>query len=985
MVQKIVTEQGEATVSYKDTLNLPKTDFPIRAQAAVDDARMLERWKSDDLYAAAFTHNIGNEKFVLHDGPPYANGHIHLGHAYNKILKDIVAKSERMAGKHVPVTPGWDCHGLPIEFKVAGDNPGVSREELQKKCRVYAQTWIDAQKEEFKKLGILMDWDHPYITMNPQQEADTVRAFGHAIEDGYISRKNKTVPWCATCQTVLAAAEIEYEDRKDPSLYVKFALSADDAQRIFKTDKKVSLVMWTTTPWTIALNRALFLKPEASYDLLDINGDLIVVGSALADSVCTALQVSKNVIATCKAEDLVGAHAHHPFVENLQVPVLADQFVGLTDGTAVVHCAPGCGPEDYEMGLRYNLEIFSPVAPDGSYTKGIMPVELEGMNIKDALSWVITTLQNNNALLYKSSIKHSFPHCWRCRNGLIFRATKQWFCELSKHNLRERALAALEKVTFIPHATRNHLKSAVSGRLEWCLSRQRAWGTPIIAVVCTGCDKEYTSLEMIGYVAKKIQSGGIEAWNNVQISELIAADFACMACGSKHFRKEQDILDVWFDSGVTHQTVLKKNKALGFPADLYLEGVDQHRGWFQSSLLTSMMYGDVAPFKMVATHGFTVDEKGRKMSKSLNNGVEPQQLVDRLGTDGLRLWASSINMEGDAVVSEKVLSNVQEVFRKIRNTCRGLLMNLYDFDTVKDTVALSDMGIIDRQALHQLSVLNAQVLQAYQEKDSTRVFHMITDYCAVQVSSLYLDIAKDRLYTDQADGMPRRSAQTVCWYMLDALTKLIAPVMSFTAEQLSDYYQNNKTTSIHLQNFAATHFLWRDQYVQLGNQQDEAIAYENKKHEQWEALAGMRSVVLKAIEMLRQKSVIKHSLEAKVTITMDMTKTENTLIKGLLSEAGVKGQSVSQMLKEYCIISACDIVETENTDDWSDTIETEDDEYEEQDFDDSVTYVDGGLGMQVKVEHAQGVKCPRCWQWEVTDHKDGLCTRCQRVVQRQSN
>ena len=951
------------------------------AQAAVDDLALLERWQKENLYAQSFIHNEGHTKYILHDGPPYANGHMHLGHAYNKILKDIVTKSERMAGKHVPVMPGWDCHGLPIELKVATDNPGLSRQELQKKCRAYAHEWINIQRAELKRLGVLMDWDRPYITMDPQQEADTVRIFGHAVESGYISRKNKTVPWCSSCQTVLASAEIEYEDRKDPSLYVKFALNADDAQRIFGSDELISLVMWTTTPWTIALNRALFLKPEASYDLLQTPSGNIVVGSALSDGICAALQIEKKVIATCKAEELVGSKAHHPFIKNQLVPVLADQFVGLTDGTAVVHCAPGCGPEDYEMGLRYNLEIFSPVGPDGCYTTGIEPVELEGMSIKDALSWVITTLQNNNALLYKTSIKHSFPHCWRCRNGLIFRATKQWFCELSQHDLRERALQALTNVTFIPRATRNHLKAAVSGRLEWCLSRQRVWGTPIIAVICTTCDAEHLSQEMIEYVAQRIAQGGIEAWNDVTIDEIVSKDTSCSACGSHTWRKEQDILDVWFDSGVTHQTVLRKNAALGFPADMYLEGVDQHRGWFQSSLLTSMMYGDTAPFKMVATHGFTVDEKGRKMSKSLNNGVDPQQMMDRLGTDGLRLWASSINLEGDAVVSEIVLNNVQEVYRKIRNTCRGLLMNLYDFDHTKDVLELKDLQFIDRQALHELALLNKEVRAAYDQKDSTRVFHLIADYCAVNISSQFLDIAKDRLYTDQADGHPRRSAQTVCWYMLDTVVKLIAPVMSFTAEQLSDYYQKEKKVSIHLQPFATPDFFWSQQYEAIEGRVEDAQAYEITKYKQWEALSGLRSAVLKAIEMLRQKSTIKHSLEAKVTIIMDMAREENTLIKGLLDEAATtSGQSVKALLKEYCIVSECDVIETDDIQGWDDA---QDDGYEEGDFDDSVSYVDGGLGMCVKVEHACGTKCPRCWQWEITDHKDGLCARCQKVVAHQ--
>lgn len=965
------TEKVLETTSYKDTVNLPKTDFPIRANAAIEDAKLLERWEREGLYSATSRHHEGAEKFILHDGPPYANGNIHLGHAYNKILKDIFAKYERMSGKHVPVIPGWDCHGLPIEFKVAGDNPGSSRQELQSKCRAYAQTWIDVQKKEFKQLGVLMDFENPYITMSPQQEADTVRAFGNAVTKGYISRKNKTVPWCPTCQTVLAAAEIEHAERKDPSLYVKFELAPADAHRIFSTDRKVSLVMWTTTPWTIPLNRALFLNPQATYDLLSINDELIIIGSALSEKICALLQVPKNVIATCAAFDLVGIRARHPFVPHLQVPVLADQFVGLTDGTAIVHCAPGCGPEDYEMGIRYNLEIFSPIAPDGSYTQGIRPVELVGMKNQDALSWVMNALQSTNTLLHKTSVRHSYPHCWRCRNGLIFRATKQWFCELSNHNLRERALAAIENVSFVPASTRNHLKAAVSGRLEWCLSRQRAWGTPIIAVVCCDCDTEHTNAVMIEMVAQKIEQSGIEMWNTLQLNELVPTGFACTTCGGKNFKKEEDILDVWFDSGVTHQTVLAKNKALAYPADLYVEGVDQHRGWFQSSLLTSMMYGDKAPFKQVVTHGYTVDEQGRKMSKSLKNGVEPQEIIDRLGTDGLRLWVSSIDTEGDVVVSAAVLSNVQEVFRKIRNTCRGLLMNLYDFEYEHDAIRFDAMGLLDRQALCGLREFNDRVRQAYGDRDITRVFHEVTDYCAVAISSRYLDIAKDRLYTAAATSPERRAAQTVCWYMLDTLTHLIAPVMSFTAEQLSDHYQKQKKCSIHLQDFPSyvEQFVWDDHET---------------KEKQWSVLEKMRSAVLKALELLRKKSIIKHSLEAKVTITMNMNNANALLVKGLLSEAQVLShvlevvtpqQVQKHFFKEYCIVSACDIVEDESSDQ-EDDLEIE----EELESGETVYYADGAAGISVLVEHAHGSKCPRCWQWEVSSHKDGLCTRCQTVV-----
>lgn len=985
-----MAQDESAKKSFKDTLNLPTTEFPIRGNAKVEDPKIIDRWKQENIYSKAFEKNKGKPTFLLHDGPPYANGNIHLGHAYNKILKDIISKAERMSGKHVPITPGWDCHGLPIELKVSKENPEANAQQLRKKCRESANHWIAAQKEQFKNLGVVMDWDNPYLTMDYKQEADTVRAFADCVGGGYISRKNKTVPWCASCQTVLASAEIEYHDRKDPSVYVEFELEKQAAKKIFNTDKAVSMLMWTTTPWTIPLNRALFLKPQADYVLLEINNKQIVVGAKLADKVCAAIGVEKKILATCKVEDLVGATAEHPFIEGQKTPILADNFVGLEDGTAVVHSAPGCGPEDYEMGIRYGLEIFSPLSADGKYTLGIKPLELEGMATSDALGWVLKKLIEKDKLLFKTSINHPYPHCWRCRNGLMFRATKQWFCELKHNDLQKRALKAIEEIQFWPAATRNHLKSTIENRYEWCLSRQRVWGTPIVAVLCVVCDKEHTSAEMIKKVAQGIEKEGVEYWATVDVKEVVASHSKCSECGGTEFKKEQDILDVWFDSGVTHTAVLKA-RGQKYPADLYLEGIDQHRGWFQSSLLTSLMLDTQPAMKGIATHGFTVDDKGRKMSKSLGNVIAPDELIGKIGTDGLRLWVSAINIEGDATVSNNLIDNVAEVNRKVRNTARFLLSNLYDFDIKKDLIELKDMRMIDRYALHELALFNRKVRRAYEEKNITAVFHALTDYCAVELSSFYLDIIKDRLYTDLPDGVDRRSAQTVCWHILDVLTKLMAPIMSITAEQISDYYQTDKTESIHLQDFRDVPFVWEYQAEQLkgllsgalthtgrGSSEVEALLYSKKKEKQWEALRSLRSSVLKAIEKLRKQGIVKHSLEAKVTIVMNTKKDDMSLLKEILDEVEKTGQSKHEFLKEFFITSDCQIIDYEDVDD-------ADEDFDEESFEEFLDCVPSESGLQVKAEHASGSKCPRCWKWEASGDQDGLCIRCKKVIERTVN
>jgi len=927
--------------SFKDRLNLPKTEFPIRPNSLVDDPIMIERWEKEQLYARSFTCNMGAAQFILHDGPPYANGNIHLGHAYNKILKDIVTKSQRMLGKHVPVIPGWDCHGLPIEKRVTDENPPLDSVALKAACRAYAQHWITVQKREFKRLGVLMHWDEPYLTMAPSYEAAIMRSFGAFLKKGYIERKDKTVPWCASCKTVLASAEIEYQERKDPSIYLLFKLSDATSAHLMPAlaGKQINVLVWTTTPWTLPLNRAVALRPDTTYAVVAFDDLYLLVAQALVERIAGLVDKRATVVATISSNDLVAHQAmvEHPFVDGLLVPLLLNPEVSLEDGTACVHQAPGCGPEDYEFGIRNNLEIFSPISPDGRYTHGIMPAELEGMTIADGQIWVIKKLAERGRLFFKTSIRHSYPHCWRCRNGLIFRATRQWFCDLSKGSLKQKALAEVDTIAMMPESSANRLKATIEGRLEWCLSRQRVWGVPIPAVLCTVCDHAYSSSELIEQVAHHVATQGIEYWDTVPLETLLPPDYACAHCSSKQFVKERDILDVWFDSGVSHAAVLKPEHL--FPADIYLEGKDQHRGWFQSSLLTSVVLEGRAPMKMILTHGFTVDSQGRKMSKSLNNGVAPEELMKELGTDGVRLWAASIDCRSEAVVSELLVTNVKEVFRKIRNTCRFLLSNLYDFDYEKDALSVEQLLVLDQYAIHLVEELNRKIINHYKAFEFTAVFHMLADFCSTDMSAFYLDITKDRLYVEKTDGYARRSAQTAYWHILDTLTRLIAPIMSFTAEQLSDQYQSAKATSIHLQQFCA-----------LDTKSHDALMMG-----QWQLLKQIRSAVLKAVEPLREKGIIKHPLETQVSLYFDAELRDNLAL--VLETIARSSQGIVPFFKEFFIASQ--VLFVASIDDLEQTTVK---------------------GCYIKIEHAPGTKCPRCWQWEGTQDPDHLCARCRMII-----
>lgn len=967
----------EEKVSFKDTLNLPRTEFPIRPNAKEDDPAMLRRWADEDLYQTSFVQHEGNPRFIFHDGPPYANGHIHLGSAYNKILKDIACKSRRMFGMQVPVTPGWDCHGLPIELKVTQEQPDLSRPELIQACRDYAHHWVGVQKEEFKRLGVLMNWDYPYLTMNFSYEAKELRAFGTFVKKGYIERSNKTVPWCASCQTVLAAAEIEYYDRTDPSIYVLFPLTRDGTKKLFpKISDPIYVTVWTTTPWTLPLNRAVLIKPNTPYLLLLLNDQYLLIGKERADDLIALVGGTKRVMAEVTAEQLAGLLVMHPLIEDRIVPLLLDPMVLTNEGTAFVHCAPGAGPQDYETGVKNNLEIYSPVGSDGKYTDAIEPKELVGMPVLNGQSWVLKTLAARDRLLHKTSIKHSYPHCWRCRKGLIFRATKQWFFNLAQEGLKERVLKATETIATLPEKSINRLQATIEGRLEWCISRQRAWGVPIPALVCTTCDYTHITKEFINKVADGVAKEGIEFWHHVALADLAVADLKCPSCGAQSFKKEQDTLDVWFDSGISHFAVLSHNSELGYPADLYLEGKDQHRGWFQSSLLTSMALEGTPTMKMIITHGFTVDAKGHKMSKSLGNVVAPQEMIDTLGTDGLRLWASSIDFSSEAVVSDVLIRNVQEVFRKVRNTCRFLLSNLYDFDIEKDAVPFADMRTIDQYALQDLFEFNYAVLDAYARYDFTSIFHQLSDYCSVNLSMFYLEIVKDCLYVERADGHARRSVQTACYHILDTLTRLMAPIFSFTAEQISDLYQKGKTESIHLQRFNLLHHI-ADELAQQNKELKNklpaleeiragifdklhtiaAVAFTKQQEKQWQMLKTIRSAILKETETLREQNIIKRSLDARVTMFVDSKSSDAKQLRQFFDALNARGESPEQFFKDFAILSQF-VLHRKTTSDMKEIYP----------------------GVHVKAQKAVGDKCPRCWQWAQTNHKHHLCDRCYNMV-----
>ena len=940
--------------SYKHTLNLPQTTFSIRANAAQKDPEMLAFWKAGTMYERIIQKNSHNKKFSLHWGPPYSNGHLHLGHALNAVLKDVVCKFKRMSGYDVDLTYGWDCHGLPIELKVASEQ-GIDTSKgtadvlaLKKACRAYAQRWIETQHQEFEAMGILADVSQRYATMDPSYEAEIVRAFGLLVEKGYIERKGKTVPWCASCQTVLATAEIEYKDRKDPSIYVRFVVdSATPALSKILSQAGLSeaaFAVWTTTPWTLPLNEAVVLHPDASYSVVAANGTAYLMGTELVDAMIQKFEFADaKTVGTIHSTALAGARVRNPLILSYTVPVILDDAVSLRDGTACLHSAPGCGPEDYVMGVKNKLPITSPLAADGTYTADVRIPEFVGQKVSEVQGRVITMLMDRGTLIKKETISHSYPHCWRCRNGLMFRATDQWFCNLEKNNLAARTIAATEDITFVPDWGKNRFIGSVGTRTEWCISRQRHWGVPITALVCNGCCAGFVTKQFTDVVAKGVALEGTEYWDRVSMDTLVAAgacekNISCSRCGGTSFEKETDTLDVWFDSGVSHFAFLEKRGLL--PADVYLEGSDQHRGWFQSSLLTSMILHDEPCMKTIITHGYVVDGQGRKMSKSLGNGVEPQEVIQKHGTDVLRLWAAASDYQNDIAISKDVLETLAEGYRKVRNTLRFLLANLYDFDHAVHAVPHQNMLVIDRYMLSLIYDLNLQVQNSYETYDFTAVFKTISNFCVNELSGFYLEALKDRLYNAPAGSAERRSAQTVLWTLLDVLTKLLAPIISFTTEEVYQLYAPGKG-SVHLA-----------QLPQLPTAYANALAGHASD---WDLLMNARREVLRTIEKLREVGTVNVGLEASLVIGLNTADASGKATQ-LFFDAISREQNLEALLCEWFLVSKVEVKSFDAA---------------------SATQLPW---LSVVAEKAPGTKCPRCWKYDVSAHEDGLCARCAGLV-----
>ncbi|WP_003541816.1 isoleucine--tRNA ligase [Desulfotomaculum nigrificans] len=924
-------------MDYGKTLNLPQTDFPMRGNLPQREPEILKKWAEIDLYHKVQEKNQGKPKYILHDGPPYANGHIHLGHTLNKVLKDMVVKYRSMSGYDAPYVPGWDTHGLPIEqqaIKSLGINRHqVSPVEFRHKCKEYALNFAKIQSEEFQRLGVRGDWDHPYYTLIPQYEATQIRVFGEMAKKGYIYKGLKPVYWCASCETALAEAEVEYADKTSPSIYVKFPVK--DGKGVLPQD--ASVVIWTTTPWTLPANVAISVHPEFAYVVAMVNGEKVVVARELLESFKQAVGADNaEILAALKGEQLERVTCRHPFVDRESLVILGDH-VTLDAGTGCVHTAPGHGEEDFEVGKKYNLPVLAPLDNKGRFTAE--GGKFAGQFILDANKTIVEELKERGALMAHGHIKHQYPHCWRCKNPIFFRATEQWFA--SVEGFRQEALKAIRNVKWVPAWGEDRIYNMVEGRGDWCISRQRTWGVPIPIFYCNECGKEIITEETIAHIQELFKEHGSDIWFAKEANELVPPGLTCHHCGKgKDFRKETDIMDVWFDSGSSHLAVLDQKELwpdLHWPADLYLEGSDQHRGWFNSSLSTSVAVTSKPPYKAVLTHGFVVDEKGRKMSKSLGNVVDPLKVINQMGADILRLWVSSADYRGDLSVSQNILKQMTESYRKIRNTARFLLGNLYDFDPAKDKVDYADLPELDRVALMELHKLIKRVLAAYENYEFHVVYHAIHNFCVLDMSAFYLDIIKDRLYTAPPASRERRAAQTVLYEVLDALVRLLVPVLAFTTEEI---YQHMPVVGERLPS------------VQLLDMPRANLEYIDVNLERkWDKIYAVRKEVLRALEMARQNKVIGNSLEAKVDLYVDGEMAELlTPMAGELATifivSGVKLNPLAQMPEG--------------------AMKAED------------------MDLAVQVSPAPGAKCERCWMYheEVGHDREHptLCPRCADVL-----
>lgn len=837
-------------MDYGKTLNLPVTGFPMKANLPVKEVEILKKWQETDIYRKMIDRNINKPSFVFHDGPPYANGHIHQGTILNKTLKDIVVKYRNMKGQYTKFIPGWDCHGLPIENKVdeklGRSKANMSASEFRKKCREYAGEFLDIQREEFKRIGVFADWENPYVTMTNEFESVIAHEFANVISSGALKKAKKPVYWCHKCETALAEAEVEYHDHVSASIYVKFPLK-DTVEEL--KGEKVNFVIWTTTPWTLPANLAIALNPEFTYAALKFKGEVFIVAEDLKNNFLTAIaETAAQTVATFPAKRFEGMKCRHPFIERDSI-ILYGEHVTLDAGTGCVHTAPGHGQEDYEIGLKYGLEAYAPVKADGTFTDDV-PI-WAGMKVTKANPLIVTHLHETGFLLNKpgEEISHSYPCCWRCNSPIIFRATAQWFITMDETGLRQKAMKNLEKVEFVPKWGKARISSMVEKRPNWCISRQRLWGSPIIAFHCEDCEEQIADAGIAHKVADMFRKHSSDLWYEKDAAYFLPAGFKCPKCGSANIGKEKDILDVWFDSGVTWASVLNGSKGLEFPCDLYFEGSDQHRGWFQSSLLAATLNRGVAPYRQVVTHGYVVDGKGEKISKSKGNFIPLDKTISTLGAEILRLWTAAEDFRDDISLTESIINSFTTAYRKIRNTLRFMFGFINDFDPAVTSYPENELTSIDKWALIAWKKRLNEMLARYETYEFHKVYHEIIDFCSVELSSIYLDVIKDR-YVMKADDSRRRMSQFVIYTIVADMIKVLAPIISFTAEEAYGYLPGVKKESVFLE----------DMPVRTVSEADNAF------FAQWEKLLEVRSGVQKQLEELRATKTIGHSLDAKVKL-----------------------------------------------------------------------------------------------------------------------
>lgn len=928
-------------MDYKSTLNLPKTSFPMKGNLAQREPERLKKWQENELYLKIREKFSGRTEFILHDGPPYANGLIHIGHAVNKVLKDIIVKSRTLSGYDAPYVPGWDCHGLPIELMVEKKvgKPGVkiSPELFRKACREFAAKQVDQQREDFIRLGVFGDWQNPYLTMDFQTEADIVRALGKIQAKGHLSKGSKPVHWCTDCGSALAEAEVEYENKRSPAIDVRFRVIDEKAllercQHVEGHDGEgaISVVIWTTTPWTLPANQAVALRSDIEYAIVQCGEERLLLAETLLKDVLLRSGVEDyRVVAYCKGAELENLLLKHPFYDR-EVPLILADHVTTEAGTGAVHIAPGHGQEDYVAGLKYGLAVENPVGDNGVF---LPSTDLfAGEHVFNANGHVIDVLKENRTLLHEEAIEHSYPHCWRHKTPIIFRATPQWFISMDKNSLRRQALEEINYVQWIPEWGQARIKGMVEGRPDWCISRQRNWGVPITLFVHKETGELHPdSEELIEKVAGLIEKQGIDGWFDLNPEDLLGEEAA-------QYSKTTDTLDVWFDSGVTHASVLKRREELAFPADLYLEGSDQHRGWFQSSLLTSVAMNETAPYKAVLTHGFTVDAHGKKMSKSKGNVVAPQKVIKNLGADVLRLWVAATDYRGEMTVSDEILKRTSDGYRRLRNTARYLLSNLNGFDPALHLVDQSEMLPLDRWAVDRALTLQKKVITDYEQYQFQPIYQNVHHFCAIDLGSFYLDIIKDRQYTLQENSLARRSAQTAMFHILEALTRWLAPILVFTADELWEHLPGEREESV----FLTT---WYEGLFEL----DET---ELMNRDYWKTVLSMREVVSKELEELREKGVIGSALDAEVQLYCD---------ESLFSQLSKLGDELRFVL----ITSDAEVFSINDAPEQS--IMTEMD------------------GLKLVVRASDKSKCTRCWHKRSDvgvepDHPE-LCGRCVENIE----